>query len=152
MKRLITGYHLDEAGDWIAALNCGHHQHVRHNPPFTEREWTQSEEGRTSRLKTPLECVLCDRLEFPENLASFQRTPIFENTTIPQALLLDHATKSGIWAKIVVLQGNLRYVVQKPVDKSFLLNPETPGVIAPEVKHYIEPDGDVRFYVELYKL
>ncbi len=151
MHRPITGYHLDEENDWVAELNCGHQQHVRHKPPFVERPWTQTEEGRASRLGTPLECPLCDRLEFPEGMVSMHRTPIFENATIPKALLSDHSTKAGVWAKVTVLQGQLRYIVEAPVAQTFLLTPETPGLVAPEIKHYIEPDGDVRFYVELFK-
>ena len=59
--RTITGFHRDEAGDWVAHLSCGHRQHVRHRPPFQLRPWIDSEDGRTSRLGTPLECPLCDR-------------------------------------------------------------------------------------------
>ena len=30
MQRKITGFHLDEEGYWVAELECGHNQHVRH--------------------------------------------------------------------------------------------------------------------------
>lgn len=39
MQRRIVGFHLDEANDWVAELECGHNQHVRHNPPWTHRPW-----------------------------------------------------------------------------------------------------------------
>lgn len=35
MKRQIAAFEMDEHGDWRAALECGHFQHVRHNPPLT---------------------------------------------------------------------------------------------------------------------
>ena len=39
MQRKITGFHLDEEGHWVAELECGHNQHVRHDPPYVERPW-----------------------------------------------------------------------------------------------------------------
>ena len=30
--RKIVDFHLDENLDWVAELECGHQQHVRHNP------------------------------------------------------------------------------------------------------------------------
>src|SRR5579884_624757 len=70
MQRVIVGYHLDEVGDWVAHLSCGHRQHVRHRPPFQLRAWVVDEEGRRSRLGAPLECPLCDRGEPVEPLAA----------------------------------------------------------------------------------
>lgn len=60
MRRKITGYDKDEHGDWRAELECGHYQHVRHNPPLVTREWVLTEEGRASRLGYELQCKRCD--------------------------------------------------------------------------------------------
>ncbi|UTW12426.1 DUF3565 domain-containing protein [Marinobacterium rhizophilum] len=60
MKQPITGYHLDEQGDWVAQLACGHFQHVRHNPPWMNRPWVVTEQGRQSKLGVMLECRKCD--------------------------------------------------------------------------------------------
>ena len=46
VRRPIIGFHLDEHDDWVAELSCGHGQHVRHEPPWQVREWTESEKGR----------------------------------------------------------------------------------------------------------
>lgn len=67
MERAITGFSLDQVGDWVAQLACGHRQHVRHRPPFQPRPWVTSLAGRRSRLGTPLECRLCDRAEIAED-------------------------------------------------------------------------------------
>ncbi|MBA3323146.1 MAG: DUF3565 domain-containing protein [Pyrinomonadaceae bacterium] len=56
MNRQITGFHKDEIGDWRADLECGHRQHVRHNPPLISRSWVLSEEGRASRIGFELDC------------------------------------------------------------------------------------------------
>jgi hypothetical protein len=58
-ERRIVGFHQDQEGDWVAELECGHNQHVRHDPPWQERSWVLSSEGRASRLGTRLMCRLC---------------------------------------------------------------------------------------------
>jgi Protein of unknown function (DUF3565) len=60
MQRRIGRFHQDEEGYWVAELECGHTQHVRHDPPWQVRSWVTSEEGRQSRLQTMLECRKCD--------------------------------------------------------------------------------------------
>lgn len=60
MNRRISSFHRDEFDDWVADLECGHRQHVRHRPPFELRPWVTSEEGRRSRLGCELNCKICD--------------------------------------------------------------------------------------------
>jgi hypothetical protein len=55
----IVGFHLDDEGHWVAELACGHGRHVRHRPPFQERAWTQSEQGRRAMLGVRLDCRKC---------------------------------------------------------------------------------------------
>ena len=59
LPRRIVGYHQDELGDWVAELECGHGQHVRHDPPWQQRPWVITEAGRAEHLGTILLCVLC---------------------------------------------------------------------------------------------
>ncbi|MGB0911345.1 MAG: DUF3565 domain-containing protein [Nitrospirales bacterium] len=60
MKQAIIGYHQDEEHDWVADLACGHGQHVRHNPPWSNRPWVVTIEGRTAHLGEILNCKRCD--------------------------------------------------------------------------------------------
>ncbi|MBL1273318.1 MAG: DUF3565 domain-containing protein [Oceanospirillales bacterium] len=60
MKQPITGYHKDEEDHWVARLACGHNQHVRHTPPWVNRPWVITEEGRRSMLGFELACRKCD--------------------------------------------------------------------------------------------
>jgi hypothetical protein len=62
VKRVITGFHLDEQGHWVAELDCGHTVHMRHQPPFTVRAWTLTEAGRSSMVGTEIDCVRCQQL------------------------------------------------------------------------------------------
>ena len=148
MKRAITGFRLDESGDRVADLDCGHGQHVRHRPPFVNRPWTETEAGRHAMLGAELDCVRCDRMEWPEGFAVYRRTPEFDHTTIPAGLRSEHATKRGVWARIHVISGVLRYRVGAPIHRSFRVTPASSAVIVPEVPHWVEPDGPVRFFVE----
>jgi hypothetical protein len=60
MKQAIIGFHLDEQGDWVADLACGHGQHVRHQPPLTIRPWVLTEDGRKGHLGQLLNCLKCE--------------------------------------------------------------------------------------------
>ncbi|HZJ82009.1 MAG TPA: DUF3565 domain-containing protein [Guyparkeria sp.] len=57
--RLIRSFHRDAEGHWFARLECGHHQHTRHNPPWIERPWVVQNHGRAAMLGTPLACRKC---------------------------------------------------------------------------------------------
>jgi Protein of unknown function (DUF3565) len=59
-EQAIVGFHRDEQGDWVAELECGHGQHVRHRPPWELRPWVMSEVGRQAHLRKMLRCLRCD--------------------------------------------------------------------------------------------
>ena len=60
VPRRIVGFHTDDLGDWVAELECGHGQHVRHDPPWQNRPWVVTPEGRAQFLGTELRCVKCE--------------------------------------------------------------------------------------------
>jgi phage shock protein PspC (stress-responsive transcriptional regulator) len=57
--RRIVGFHTDQEGHWVAELECGHTQHVRHEPPLASRPWVVTEAGRKERIGTALICTEC---------------------------------------------------------------------------------------------
>lgn len=59
-QRSIVHFHQDEFNDWVAELECGHAQHVRHNPPWQNRPWVIDSEQRKKHLGYKLECKECD--------------------------------------------------------------------------------------------
>lgn len=59
VPRKIVDFHLDENLDWVAELECAHHQLVRHNPPWTNRHWVTTPQGRLAHLGQELECLMC---------------------------------------------------------------------------------------------
>ncbi len=150
MERKITGYHLDEHNDWVAELDCYHGQHVRHQPPFINRPWTETQAGRDSQLGTTLNCVRCDALEFPDNVIAYKKTAEFTEKTIPKGFQKDHSTKNGTWGLLHVLEGSLIYTVNYPSITQYEVTQGNQAVIAPCLLHSVEPQGKVRFYVEFY--
>lgn len=169
MQRQIIGFFKDPEGDWTARLDCGHNQHVRHKPPLVERPWVLTAAGRQQQLGQPLNCLRCDQLEWPEGLEPYKRTAVFSAETLPTGLRKQHNTRAGVWARIEVLSGQLHYRVEPPVNRHYLLSPEQPGVVAPEILHHVEPvvadrqagsdtntntnaNTELRFFVEFYRL
>ena len=60
MNRRIVSFHQDDEHHWVAKLECGHNQHVRHNPPWTNRPWVTTPEGSAATIGAVLDCRKCD--------------------------------------------------------------------------------------------
>jgi hypothetical protein len=60
VQKRIVGFHQDEDEHWVAELECGHMQHVRHQPPWINRLWVVTPEGRARVLGSAFECKTCD--------------------------------------------------------------------------------------------
>jgi tellurite resistance-related uncharacterized protein len=148
VRRTIEGFHRDDAGDWVAELSCRHGQHVRHQPPFRERPWVTTEEGRAGRVGTALDCPLCDRAEPPDGLRTVRTAGPFDAATVPAGLRRDHRVAEGTWAVVRVLDGSLRFTMatDPPVDRVLRAGDAQP--VPPGVPHAVHPDGPVRVAVD----
>ena len=87
----------------------------------------------------------------PTDVAFYQRTREFSESTIPAGLLRRHTTKAGVWGRICVLEGALRYRIHGSQPEEHVLSPERAGIVEPEVPHEVEPVDEVRFYVEFLR-
>lgn len=146
MDREIVSIYLDEEGDHAARLSCGHSRHVRHSPPLVSRPWVLTEAGRQGQLGTLLGCLRCDRLEFPDDVTAYRHTRSFTEHTIPAGLRAEHSTKRGVWGRIEVSRGRLRYRIPS-LSHDVVLTPGAVGAIPPEVPHSVAPEGEVVFRV-----
>jgi len=152
MKQTIQAFELDDAQEWLAVLACGHSRHVRHRPPMFEAEWLASEAGRTGRVGTELECGFCEMPRLPESAAVYGEVGPFDQDSVPPGLLKDHRTKNGTWARIVVSEGRLRYIIERDQrPNGWSLRPGIHGIVAPEEPHHVELDGPVTFRLELLR-
>ena len=149
MERPIVGYGQDEEGVPMAWLSCGHAQHIRHNPPFVNRPWVLTEEGRARMLGQPLNCVRCDELELPDDFVPYDRTETVTEADLAATPEATQPTLPGIWSTIVVQDGQLRLRIPRlAVDLE--LSPAQPGTIPPEVAYTLGPVGKVQFCREFY--
>jgi tellurite resistance-related uncharacterized protein len=87
----------------------------------------------------------------PRDAVVYSRTPEFAGATVPAALRQSHTTKPGVWGRIRVVDGSLRYRILEPTLEEHVLTPDAPGIIEPEVPHEVEPIGEVRFFVEFLR-
>lgn len=87
----------------------------------------------------------------PENVNPIRKTPEFDEGSVPKGLLRAHQTKAGVWGEIVILEGQLQYMINEPEEEILILDAENFGVVEPTVRHEVKPLGAVRFYVEFYE-
>ena len=150
VERPITGYHQDEVGDWVAELECGHNQHVRHEPPFQLRAWVLDPKTRASRLGTTLVCPLCERAEMPDALRSVRTTPVWDQETMPAGLRRAHRIGAATWGRLMVYEGRLRFAAATTPAIDIELGAGESHAIPPGVMHEVEPLGAVQFAVECF--
>ncbi len=87
----------------------------------------------------------------PSSVEFYRSTPEFTEETVPAGLRKSHRTKSGVWGRIVVVEGRLLYRVLGADEGEFTLAAGNPGIVEPGVEHEVEPLGTVRFHVEFYR-
>lgn len=121
-------------GAWLAQLSCGHAQRCDSAPAADAQ----------------LDCAACERFEMPAHFAPYKQTPLFTEATVPAGILNDHSTKAGVWARIHVSEGRLRYRVPAFGVEQQLSAGEI-GIVVPEVLHSVQPEGMVNFYVEFFR-
>lgn len=81
--------------------------------------------------------------------APYRSTPVFDEVSLPAGLRADHQLKAGTWGLIQVLEGELRLTYREPY-LVVTLTPGTPGRIAPQQLHFVEPLGAMKMRVDFY--
>ena len=150
MERSITGFQLDEAGDYVARLDCGHRQHVRHRPPFEVRDWVLEETGRTERLGSLLECPLCDRCELPADARYDRRSPEWDEHSLPAGLRRGDGSGRGMWKVLTVHAGAVRLMIAGGKPAVSELGPGDSHPVPPGAEHEVELLGAARVSLEFY--
>jgi len=152
MQRRISGFRLDDDNHWVAVLDCHHGHHVRHDPPWQLRPWTQTDEGRASMIGEVLECPKCEWIEVPEGLTHDRTTAEWDEESVPRAIRRDHRVASGVWGRVRVLEGSIRFQFADglggEVGDDGLLNTTQVQPIPPGRPHHLEVVGPVRVVVD----
>lgn len=134
MQRPIIDFIQENCDGWLARLSCGHSRQQPNVPQPGELQ----------------ECAACERFELPAHFVAYKQTPLFDEASVPAGILNNHSTKAGVWAKIHVVEGRLRYRVPAFAVEQDLAAGEI-GIVVPEVVHNVQPLGAVNFYVEFYR-
>lgn len=148
MRRTIVGFHQDDAGDWVAELSCLHGQHVRHRPPFQERPWVVTGDGRAGRVGAELDCPLCDRAELPDGLVVVRTAGPFDEGSVPAGLRRAHRVADGTWGRIRVTEGSAGFALETDPLIERRLGPGDTQAIPPGVPHAVSVDGPVVLAVD----
>jgi tellurite resistance-related uncharacterized protein len=151
VERNIVGFVKDEAGDWVAELECFHRQHVRHRPPFQSAPWVLDDQARSERVGTALGCPLCDHAELPNDLEVVRVSETWDEHTTPAGLRRAHRVAAGTWARIHVEVGELRFRATTDPAIDVVLGTGASQAIPPGVEHDVEPLGATRFFLEFLR-
>lgn len=135
--RTIVGFHADDAGDWVARLDCFHTVHVRHNPPFQVRPWVTDDAARAERLGTELECLRCERAELPHGLRVARTAGPFDQASLPAGLRRPHRVAAGTWGLLRVLGGSALFEIG---GRSVRLERGDQQPIPPQLEHRVSLD------------
>jgi tellurite resistance-related uncharacterized protein len=116
------------------------------------RAWVQEAEGRRARLGTVLGCPHCDRAELPDGLLLIRSSREWDDQTMPTSLLRSHRIARGMWGRIVVRHGHLRFVARTDPELDVVLGPDATQAIPPEVEHEVRPLGPVSFSIDFLSI
>lgn len=93
---------------------------------------------------------MTDRPELPADVELTRTTDRFDRESIPAGLLRAHRVASGVWGRLVVEQGSVRFVFEDDPDGARTVAAGEDQVIPPDRLHHLEPVGPVVLLVEFY--
>lgn len=89
--------------------------------------------------------------DMPSGLQKYGESPLFDHDTVPQKLRTSHKVKEGTWAKVVVREGALNYILADAPERPFRVEAGSHAVVEPDVEHWVEITEAVSFVVEFYR-
>ena len=149
MERAILEFEKDEDGEWRVLLDCGHKRHLRHEPPREVRPELADPLAREQAIGQTIECGRCVQRVLPDGAEVYKSTPVFDQDSVPAGLLRDHSLKVGVWGRLVVLEGSIKFLEG---DLNVTVSPETEWYVLPRVVHNVELIGPVKFRVDFLRL
>ena len=85
----------------------------------------------------------------PDGLVLARTTDEFDEHTVPTGLLRNHRIATGVWGRLVVRAGALRFGFGD--DDEFVVAAGASVVIPPDRVHHVAVAGPVRFAVEFHR-
>jgi len=92
-----------------------------------------------------------DHGHLPAGLALKRTTDEFTALSVPAGLLRAHRLARGVWGRLVLIEGELRFVWEDPdAGRPLVLSESDSLVIPPDTPHRVEPGAECRFVVEFH--
>jgi ferredoxin len=91
-----------------------------------------------------------DPPRLPDGLRLVRTTPEFTATTTPAGLRAAHRVAAGVWGRLRVLEGRVRFVFEGPPPSARELIAGEAIDIPPDTAHHVEPAAGCRFVVEFH--
>lgn len=88
-------------------------------------------------------------ISLPATVEKYSQSRRFTETTTPPNFQKNHATRPGVWGRLVVESGEMAFAWADG-DSQSLVEGDT-VVIPPEIPHRVILSGDVSFFVEFYR-
>ncbi|UJF22366.1 DUF1971 domain-containing protein [Shewanella sp. OMA3-2] len=94
-------------------------------------------------------------MNIPTDFVNYKTTAVFTKTNVPKLFLFEHNTKAGVYGKICVSVGSLKFYGfaerRGAIDKEVVINAGEFGISAPEYWHKVEfLTADTAFTVQFY--
>lgn len=90
-------------------------------------------------------------MKLPKTVEKYAESPIFTEDTVPRKLTREHNTKSGVWGRLIVLEGGLDFVIPGPPSTTQHIEAGSVVIIEPMVLHYVVLNEPVQFKIEFLK-
>jgi len=99
-------------------------------------------------------------LQLPHGVGLARSTPTFDEESVPAGLLAAHRVADGVWGRLVVSSGSVRFVFESDdavvSNELRMVHPRVVSggevqVIPPGRPHHLEVVGPVTFCVEFYR-
>lgn len=89
--------------------------------------------------------------ELPDGLELARTTDVFDERNHPGGLLRAHQVADGVWGRLLVHSGSLRFVFEDDADTPLTVPAGGTVVIPPARRHHVEFDGPVTFAIEFHR-
>ncbi|MCK5820215.1 MAG: DUF1971 domain-containing protein [Psychromonas sp.] len=94
-------------------------------------------------------------LKIPSDFVNYKSTSTFTKESVPKMFLHLHNTRAGVYGKIVVTSGQLKFYGFKErrgqIEKEVLIKKNESAISPPEYWHKVEfLTDDTEFYVDFY--
>ena len=87
-----------------------------------------------------------------EALTKFKETREFSADTVPAGLLKDHALLEGVFGKLILKKGTLKFIVTETgCEQEVSLAKGDVHIIEPLIRHKVELGPDAVFFIEFFK-